>query len=584
MDYEQRQNIEKELVKNYPNLQNAFYNGKLSGEKLTNYVTQPFWHSLNHSKRSLDRKGARIDVECVGRISPPRLKTKATDEAVQVREYHQKVLERKKVYVNEQCVYKKKDRKLYNTSVIDIKTNENEVVCPSCGARGLASSFIDGCDFCNTKFVINKSVNKISSFASQENTRSKVVRVFVKLIVILAIIAFILGLATAASFVCAIVYDTAIGWYVKPELKTAVTRILLLGYYIFPEIIKFIFITLLVFGISGYFLIKLSVKRIDGEEHVNNLVREIIPENFAQNLEHKLRSIHYADSTREVSAFSTVDLSEVVGEYNNVLETSMNKLTFVDSGICSEGLFVDAEARLNNLILEDSQVKEETELVKVRMVARNDMKEQRFDSALSYKCEGCGGSIDLFEGGFCMHCGRAVDYGKYNWTIGGYKRLGKAPNTYKRMRLLFTGILTAVILILSGIFVASNRNTINMYINIKAAYEFAAGEFDDIKTMDEVCDNTKLMESKQFDIIRMNKYESDYVQNDVASYISYLWTLDFDEVEYPERGTKEYDNVIRLERRHYFDYMYLRSELETQVVIIEYNDNGNEINVIFDAE
>lgn len=289
MDYEQRQNIEKELVKNYPNLQNAFYNGKLSSEKLTNYVTQPFWHSLNHSKRSLDRKGARIDVECVGRISPPRLKTKATDEAVQVREYHQKVLERKKVYVNEQCVYKKKDRKLYNTSVIDIKTNENEVVCPSCGARGLASSFIDGCDFCNTKFVINKSVNKISSFASQENTRSKVVRVFVKLI-------------------------------------------------------------------------------------------------------------------------------------------------------------------------------------------------------------------------------------------------------------------------------------------------------DDIKTMDEVCDNTKLMESKQFDIIRMNKYESDYVQNDVASYISYLWTLDFDEVEYPERGTKEYDNVIRLERRHYFDYMYLRSELETQVVIIEYNDNGNEINVIFDAE
>mgnify|MGYP006967377509 CR=1 FL=1 len=141
-----------------------------------------------------------------------------------------------------------------------------------------------------------------------------------------------------------------------------------------------------------------------------------------------------------------------------------------------------------------------------------------------------------------------------------------------------------VILILSVAFVASNRNTINMYVNIKAAYEFAAGEFDEIKPLDKVCDNTKLIESKQFDIIHMNKYESEYVQNDVESYISYLWTLDFDEVESPERGTKEYDNVIRLERRHYFDYMYLRSELENQIVIIEYNDNGNEINVIFDAE
>jgi uncharacterized membrane protein YvbJ len=142
------------------------------------------------------------------------------------------------------------------------------------------------------------------------------------------------------------------------------------------------------------------------------------------------------------------------------------------------------------------------------MVARNDMKELRFDSALSYKCESCGGSIDLFEGGFCMHCGKAVDYGKYNWIIAGYKKLGKAPNTYKRMRLLFTGILMTVILILSVAFVASNRNTINMYVNIKAAYEFAAGEFDEIKPLDKVCDNTKLIESKQFDIIHMNKYES----------------------------------------------------------------------------
>ena len=165
MDYEHNPNIEKELVNNYPNLQNAYYTGKLSGEKLTNYVTQSFWYSLFHTKKSMDRKGVTIEAVPAGRVSQPRIKAKKTSGDVNVREYHQKVMERKKVYLGDKCIYNKKGRKLYNTTVIDIETDEKEIVCPSCGAKGPASAFVDGCDFCNTRFVINKSENKISSFS-----------------------------------------------------------------------------------------------------------------------------------------------------------------------------------------------------------------------------------------------------------------------------------------------------------------------------------------------------------------------------------------------------------------------------------
>ena len=584
MNYEQNPNIENELVNNYPNLQNAYYTGKLSGEKLTNYVTQSFWYSLFHTKKSMDRKGVTIEAVPAGRVSPPRIKAKKTVGDVSVREYHQKVTERKKVYLGDKCIYSKKNRKLYNTTVIDVDTDEREIVCPSCGAKGPASSFVDGCDFCNTRFVINKSENKISSFSPRDNTKSKIVRMFVKLIIALAVIAVILGIAAIVSLGVSIYYGTAIGWYEDPEVKTGAARIFIFATYILPEVLKVIGITFVVFLVVGFFLIRSSTRRIQGEEIVNGLVREIIPEHFAGDLEYKLRSIHYAESQREVSTITTVDLGADIEAYKDVLDTSMNKMTFMDAGICPEGIYVDVEARLNNLRLINTRVKEETERVKVRMLARYDMREQSFESVACHRCAGCGGSVDVFEGGYCMSCGTPIDYGRYNWIVSGYERLGKAPNTFKRTRLLLVGILAAVLLIFGGIFYLNNTKEVYIFMHLRELYNEMSEEFDDIKNFDEVCENAEHVGTEKYDVIRMEKYQTDDFDRDLYSYIEYLLELGFEESDEDQRGTGEYEKVIRFQRRYESDNKYLKDEASYQIILIEFDENGNELNIIYDVE
>lgn len=585
MDYAQRSNIEQELAKNYPNLQNAFYTGKLSSEGLTNYVTQPFWNSVVHSKKCINRSGARVECTQVGRIKQPRLLSSDSQDEIEVKNYQQKVVERKKVFFNNRCIYRKKDRKIYNTSVINVAMDPDaDVICPNCGAKGKMHTFIDGCDFCNTKFMINTNINKISSFSSMENTKGKIGRLFGKLLAILGISALVLGIAIVAIFIAVIFFQSSIGWYKMPNFKTELAKYFMLALGLFPEILKIIFITLVLFGIIGFIFLKNSYKRIRGDYIIRNFVREIVPEEFAQNIEHKLRAIHYANNLSEVAVFASTDLTKVVNNYNDIIECSMNEIHFLDTGRSQYGVWVDVEVTLNNLRLIGERVKEETERVKLRLFAREDMVEQKYNTLVRHNCPGCGNSIDLFNGGVCSSCGTQIDYAKYNWLIQSYESLGKVPNVFSKVKLMLVGIYFAIIILFTGIFVANHRIDVDKFLHLNDLYEEASGQFEEIDSLDEVCEDAMLVDSERYDIIWIDKYETEYVEDDVDSYQSYLWTIGFDEVDENEKGTGQYDNVVKLTRHHNFENMYLDEEVGTQIVIIEYDDGGKYINIIFDVE
>ncbi len=585
MDYEQKNNIEQELAKNYPNLQNAFYTGKLTSEGLTNYVTQPFWNSVVHSKKCINRNGARVECTPVGRVNNPRLLNTYVKDEVEVKNFQQKIIERKKVFFNNKCIYKKKDRKIYNTSVINVASDPDaDVICPNCGARSKMSTFTDGCDFCNTKFMISTSTNKISSFSSMENTKGKIGNLFAKLLIALGVVALLVGIGIVVAFVAVIYFSTSVGWYSVPVLKMEIGKDFMVTLAVFPEILKIIFISLVLFGIIGGIFLKKSYKRIRRDSIVKLFVRDIVPEEFAQNIEHKLRVIHYADSAEEVAVFASADLSDVVKSYNDVIECSMNEMTFIETGKTQYGAFVDVEAKLNNLRLINNKVKEETELVRLRLFARNDMVEQNYNTIARYTCPGCGSSIDLFNGGVCSSCGTQIDYAKYNWLISSYEKLGKAPKLFARVKFALVGIYVGIILILSGIFVANNRRDVELFLQLDELCRQASEEFNEIDSLDEVCDNVELVDSERYDIMWVDKFETEYAENDVASYQAYLWSIGFDEDDKYEKGTGKYDNVIRLSRRHTFSNDYLKDEMTTQIVIIEYDDGGDYINIIFDAQ
>ena len=576
---------EAQLANDYPKIQNDFYNGRITDETMTGYVTQPFWHSVIHSRKRMNKKGVRLETTPVKRTKKPGFIKREELSGIEVSDYHQKVVERKKVFFGNRCIYKKKDKKIYNTSILNMKRDENFCVCPNCGASAPVSSFVNGCDFCGNKFLVNASDNKISSFSSRENTGGRVLSVFLKLIISLVAVLLLAAVIVVTGFVLAIIFDSGVGWYTYPELKTMLSRYVLFCTGIIPPIFKFVILTLIVFMVIGICVVKKFKHRIQGTDIVRDLVREVVPEDFAQNLEYKLRSIHYADAPGQVAAFSTFDMTNIIENYSDVIETSMNKLSFIDTAKDSRGVYVDVEVSLNNLRLVNEKIVEDCELVKVRMLARHDMVEQKVNSIASYKCSNCGGSIDLLEGGFCSSCGKAVDYGKYNWLIDSYEIVGKAPKEFNRIRWLLVGVYTVMVLIVGGIFYLENTRNIMIYLHLDEAYAKASEAFDEIEAFDDVCDDVRLSERKDYDIIQMYTYESDYVKNDAADYISYLWTIGFDESDDSNPvGSGEYDNVVKLERPYKFESELLRGELTGQIVIIEYDDGGDEVNVIYDVE
>ena len=71
----------------------------------------------------------------------------------------------------------------------------------------------------------------------------------------------------------------------------------------------------------------------------------------------------------------------------------------------------------------------------------------------------------------------------------------------------------------------------------------------DIKNFDEVCENAEHVGTEKYDVIRMEKYQTDDFDRDLYSYIEYLLELGFKESDEDQRGTGEYEKVIRFKDR-----------------------------------
>lgn len=48
------------------------------------------------------------------------------------------------------------------------------VACPNCGNMGEISSYINGCDYCNSRFQVEDLEEKISSYMITEDNKEKV--------------------------------------------------------------------------------------------------------------------------------------------------------------------------------------------------------------------------------------------------------------------------------------------------------------------------------------------------------------------------------------------------------------------------
>ena len=142
--------------------QRDYYADKADDTMLMTRTTQPFWQSLRLSKRRLASKGLSMDVE----ISHDSKSKTIRDEGLQMRKdgYNlagNKALNvkvQRRFYKNGKKISAIKNREICNLSLLKAEVNGDQAACPNCGYVSTISSFIDGCDACDSKFTVRRHI------------------------------------------------------------------------------------------------------------------------------------------------------------------------------------------------------------------------------------------------------------------------------------------------------------------------------------------------------------------------------------------------------------------------------------------
>ena len=231
-------------------------------------------------------------------------------------------------------------------------------------------------------------------------------------------------------------------------------------------------------------------------------------DDFAQNLEFKLLNIHFASMSKEVNAYATFDLSDVIKNYKDVIECTLSKLTFNGIRKHADTYYVDANLICALTKYRKNKIRVESEKVSVTLSAPLSLQTKRLGNIHCYYCPNCSGSIDLLNGGICTYCGTKLDYSKYSWMIERYESKGKVTNPFTKIKWSLLAIYTAMFLIISGMILAANSDLIYQLAHYDECVAFCMDEYDSIATMDEVLDGVVLVSSEDNATLRTCHYST----------------------------------------------------------------------------
>lgn len=276
--------------------------------------------------------------------------------------------------------------------------NENGLyICPNCGAEQTLDELLDGCDYCKTKFDISAYDDKVMSvmknkttFDTRDGNNSAVI-----------------GWVVVAAFgVIGVLFGIMFALFTL-GLSLGVS---LLG------------------GVVACFGFKCAVdanKGVDNNTRWKNQIKDNNPdfseEDFIGSLDCKLKSIHYASNPRELAAFVKCDIAPFVKSYQNIINCETGKISFKNYRIEGDYQYLDIHREIEVLQDCDSHLQPARGVVGVTLAKRISYKLK--NDVTLYRCDGCGASISLVEGGKCTYCGNEMDYAAYDWVVVGYKHV-----------------------------------------------------------------------------------------------------------------------------------------------------------------
>ena len=509
--------------------QREYYAGRAGDTALMDRTTQPFWQSLRLSRRRLADKGLAMDVELARDAKSKTVR----DEGLHVREdgYHlagskaMNVKVRRRFYQNGKRISTARNREICKLHLLKAQVDGDKAACPNCGYVGTVTSFIDGCDACDAKFTVQDFEPKISAFSLEENTGEKIketVRGGMKTSAILLGVFFLLAVAVIVVAGLRVAMGVA-----EVDIVAPATGVYM-SFNMIPVLFKVLVILAVVFFLGTYVLLFLYKKPILREELMKRELPEFSAEDFYQNLEYKLRNIHLTDKVEEVSVFARCSLQEAVSSYKDVVECDMTRLKFLQLQRDTDGYRVKVQVWLRLTECRGKKISDHYERVWLTLFGRPEVIGKSVTTLREYKCPGCGGSLNLLEGGKCSYCGNTFDYGEFGWVIEEYRARRKGFSLYQNIKLGMAAVFAAVFCIQLIFPLGIGRPSIfGIYHSFSAQAAQTEEQYREVVQPGELYEGLTLLSVQDYFISRRHSYRAEAPTAVQEQYRGYLEGLGF---------------------------------------------------------
>lgn len=521
------QQICNEMDKNayeFLEFQRAYHTDKANDQVLMERTTQPFWQSMRLSKRRLASKGLSMDVEIEGDKKSKTIE----DERLHMRKdgHHLAgnktldVIAHRTFYRDGKKIFSIKNREICNLALLKTEVNGDQAACPNCGYVNTITSFIDGCDACDSKFTVQDFETKVSGFSLEENTSAKIkstVAGNAKLLGAL-IAAFILLGIVALIFVAVRMYMGIEGVNMVDVILSLYTSIVMV-----PVTIKSIIILGIVYAVGASYLVSIYKKPILQEEIVKQILPDFSARDFYQNLEYKLRNIHLTDRAEEVNVFARCALNDIIPGYKNVVECDMTRLKFIDIQTDLDGYRLNVESELRLTECDEKRISTNYEKLNLTLFGKPEVIGKSVTTLRQYSCPGCRASINILEGGVCNYCGNTFDYSEFGWVIEAYENKRQPVSLYQFIKYAMIGLFILVfgghILLPSGI---GNPSIFTMRQEFSEQMKSIENIYTSVQTPDALYEDVNCITSNDIILEQVATYRAKDAKAITEQYQSYL--------------------------------------------------------------
>ncbi len=406
----------------------------VSNSRLQNYATQLLWHSVDLQKRRMDRLGVQMDMEANRRSYVKGSKGVTADAyfdgRYEVEEVAEEIYALRTFRSRSRLLKRLYDKEVAHYTFLSAQeVGEDQFVCPNCGSLSSRSDLLDGCDFCKTTFTIEDLEHRVGSFGfrrdfqASEGKRKAMKKLIYPWIYMLTIVPWMyVGLfmplyisdmnlfeRIAGSLLCALTF--VIGAF------AVVTFALFL---IFPLVMMF---TKLWGGFNRWLLYR-SPEEVEQERQMASYVRSFDPlfslQSFLGGVQNKLYALYFADRTKQVNAFSDIDLASLLPRNQDVVALDVQTMRMESYKRNEDVQLATVSAEILVREFKDAKIKTHKEKVNMQLEKNADCLTQAVCGPSILRCQGCGSSLSLMDGKTCPYCGRELNLKEHDWVITAY--------------------------------------------------------------------------------------------------------------------------------------------------------------------